>query len=68
MEKDFIIVYESEQVHLAEIARTILEDNELECIVLNKRDSSYPTFGTIEVYVHETKAEEAKLLLAGLDE
>lgn len=45
----------------------LLEAN-VEVILLNKKDSSYGTFGQIELYVPALQAEKAKLILKKLDE
>jgi len=61
MEKDWKQVFLSGELYQAEIAREVLENNGINSVVLNQKDSVYKTFGNIEVYVHqndETKAIE----------
>lgn len=43
----------------AEMLRIFLAENEIEVQLLNKKDSSYPVFGTVEVYCHVSQAYEA---------
>ena len=42
-------VYESKQLYMAEIIKAILEENAIECVVMNRQDSAYG-FGEVEVY------------------
>ncbi len=65
MEKDFVIVFTTAQDHQAEIAREILEDNDIKSVVLNQKDSMYK-FGDIEVYVHKDNLEKAEEILKKL--
>jgi hypothetical protein len=48
--KNWQVVYKSENAHRAEIVRAILEDEELNPVLINKKDSNYH-FGLFEVYV-----------------
>lgn len=43
-------VYSTPTLHRAEIVRAILEENQLNPILVNKKDSTY-LFGNYEVYV-----------------
>jgi len=45
-----------------------LLDANVEVILLNKKDSSYGTFGQIELYVPVLQVEKAKLILEKLNE
>ncbi len=65
MEKDWVHVYSTNKDHLAQIAINVLDDNEIESILINKKDSSY-LFGEIEVYVKHNNAVKAKYLLKDL--
>ncbi len=66
MEKDWVIAYESKQEYLADIARTILSDNDIESVIINKKDSIYNSFGDIEVYVNRDNLLRAKQILQKL--
>jgi len=56
--KDWIKVYSSTFSHLAEIAKGILEANDIKSVILNKKDSAY-TFGEVELYALAEQADEA---------
>jgi len=62
MLENWIVVYSSDQLYDAEIIKSILTDNDIECVLMNKKDSTYG-FGEIEVCVTTTKAFEAKQLI-----
>ena len=66
MEKDWVIAYETKQEYLAEIARTVLFDNDIESVIINKKDSIYNTIGDIEIYVNRDNLIKAKQILQKL--
>jgi len=66
MEKDWVCVYQTEQGFQAEIARDILENEEIDCVILNEHDSVIPSIGEIEVWVHEDFEVTATELLKDL--
>ena len=66
MEKDWVNVYTTDKEHLAQIAKMVLADHNIECVILNQRDSSYGSFGDIEVWVHTNYSVEAENLLKEL--
>lgn len=66
MEKDWVIAYTSDQQYLVEIARQVLEDNGIEAVIMNKRDTSYQTFGYIELYVRGGDLIRAKNLIKSI--
>lgn len=53
MEKDFIKVYTSADPYQADLAHDILDENNIQCVVLDQHDSMIPSIGEIEIYVHE---------------
>ncbi|MBE9509593.1 MAG: DUF2007 domain-containing protein [Bacteroidetes bacterium] len=63
MEKDWVIAYETRQEYLAEIARTVLFDNDIKSVIINKKDSIYNTLGDIEIYVNRDNLIRAKQIL-----
>ncbi len=67
MEKDWVCIYSTDKVHLAEIARGILEENEIETVVVNKKDSTY-LFGYVEVYVNRDDALSGKHILRNIED
>ena len=59
MEKDWKQVFLAGELYQAEIARELLENNGINAVVINKKDSSYLAFGNLEVYVNENDEEKA---------
>lgn len=66
MEKDWVCVFRTEQGFQAEIAKEILENEEINCVVLNERDSAFPSFGDLGVWVHQELEAKATDLLKDL--
>jgi hypothetical protein len=66
MEKDWVRAYETQQEYLAEIARSVLSDNDIESVIINKKDSIYNTLGDIEIYVNRDNLIRAKQILQKL--
>lgn len=66
MEKGWKQVFLSADLYRAEIAKELLENNELEAVILNQKDSAIRSVGNIEVYVHEKNAEKAAEILKKL--
>ncbi len=67
MEKDWVIAKSFGKAYIADIAVEVLADNGIRAVVMNKKDSSYQTFGDIEVYVEATDLIKAKYILKELD-
>ena len=66
MEQDWVCVYHTEHSFQAEIAREILENDEINCVVLNEHDSTFPSIGDLEIWVHQDFAVKATELLKDL--
>lgn len=63
MEKDWVCVLRTGQNFQAEMAREILENEEISCVVLNEHDSAFPSVGELEVWVHQDyQAKSVELL------
>lgn len=61
MEKDWVCVLRTRENFQAEIAKEILENEEINCVIINQGDSSFPSVVDAEVWVHndfEAKADE----------
>ena len=56
-------IFSTENPNTAEITKQMLEENGINVVLLNKQDSSYLMFGTIDIYVNEKQVEKAKNLL-----
>lgn len=66
MEKDWVKVKSFAKLYIAEIAKEVLKDNEIESVILNKQDTSY-LIGDIEIYVAKSNAAKAIELLEQLN-
>lgn len=66
MEKDWVCVFQTEQGFQAEIAREILENEEINCVVINEHDSNFPSVGEFEIWVHQDEQKKATELLKEL--
>ena len=51
----------------AEITKQMLEENNINVVLLNKQDSSYNMFGTIELFVTENQKEDATAILKEIE-
>jgi hypothetical protein len=60
MEKDWVVIYTTDKPYQAEIAKKVLEGGGIESVVIDKKDSSYTTFGEAELYVNQK--DEAKAI------
>ncbi len=63
MEKDWTLVYTVDQSYKAQLVQEILEENEITGVVINKKDTSYTTFGEFEVYVKAPDSVKAREIL-----
>jgi len=65
MEKNWVKIYESNNETRIEMARQILEDNNIDSVIINKKDRSYG-FGEFELYCMRDYVIRAKLLIKEL--
>lgn len=63
MEKNWVKIYSTTQSYYAEILKHMLLSNGIECVVIDKTDSSYLVFGEAELYAPKEKAENAIMLI-----
>jgi len=66
MEKNWICVFHTGQNFQAEMAREILENEEIDCVLLNEHDSTFPSIGELEIWVHQDFELKATELLKDL--
>jgi DNA-binding LacI/PurR family transcriptional regulator len=66
MEKDWKLVYFTGDNYRSVIAKELLEENDIHAVVINRKDSSYTTFGDLEVYVSNDDEEQANKILEHL--
>jgi hypothetical protein len=67
MEKGWVQIYSTNKMFQAEIFKQVLADHDIEAVIINKMDSSYKSFGEIEVYVKHDHAIKAKMLAEEFD-
>ncbi len=48
---DWQKVFATDQIHRAEIVKSVLTDHQMNPVLINKKDSSYHNFGEIEIHV-----------------
>jgi hypothetical protein len=63
MSDNWVEVYSTSQLYEAELIKSIMEDNEIECVIMNKQDSVYQ-FGDIEICVPTESILKAKQLIS----
>ena len=66
MSKGWIIIHKCNNANTAEIIKSVLEDNEITSILINKMDSMHLHLmnGDIEVHVQETDVLKAKNIIS----
>ncbi len=62
MEKDWVLIFETNKDFEAEMVKGMLEENNISVFVINKKDSAY-LFGNIELYVLPENIIEAKTFI-----
>ena len=67
MKEGWVIAYSTNQMYLAELFKTVLHNNEIESVIINKMDSAYHSFGDIEVNVRQDQILKAKMLAKEFD-
>ena len=63
MEKDWVNIYSSSDVIKAEMVKNLLKENNIQAVIINKKDSSYVTIGEAEVYVQREDVLKATHLV-----
>jgi hypothetical protein len=53
MEKNWIKIFTSANYYQSEMVKQALAGNHIDSVIINKQDSTYHTFGEIEVYIHQ---------------
>lgn len=55
-------VYETDQLYLADMIKSVLRESDIDAVVLNQKDSSY-LFGRIHVMVDRDDREKAEEII-----
>ncbi len=61
----WISVYETDQLYRAELTKDILNNEEVDAVILNRKDSSYH-FGSIQVMVPPEDREKAAKIVKSI--
>ena len=63
MEKGWIKIFSTQDTKTAILLSSILNEEGINAVSMNKKDSSYQTFGNIEIYVKDTDVKEARKII-----
>jgi hypothetical protein len=66
LKKSWVKIYQTTELHKVELIKAMLEENEIPNVVLNKQDSSYLSFGEIELFVQQEDAISALHLIENI--
>jgi hypothetical protein len=66
LKKGWIKIYQTTELHKVELIKAMLEENEIPNVVFNKKDSSYLSFGEIELFVQQEDAIKALHLIENI--
>ncbi|TVQ88351.1 MAG: hypothetical protein EA393_09025 [Bacteroidetes bacterium] len=62
MNENWQSIYSTQYEYKAEIIKAVLEENDIKCFLLSKKDSAY-LFGEIELYVSPDNVLRAKKII-----
>lgn len=60
--ENWVPIYSTSKLYEAEMIKSLMADNDIECVIMNKQDSIY-MFGDVELYVPTNEAFSAKQLI-----
>lgn len=64
---NWISVFVTDQICQAELIKGILNENDIDTVLLNQKDSSYPMLGTIQIMVNQNDKEKAEQIIKSID-
>lgn len=67
-ENDWTLIYSTNLDYQAEIVKELIEENNIDVFVINKKDSFYKTIGEIELYVLKENEEIAKSVIKNFEQ
>lgn len=62
MEENWLKIYSSAFEHKIELVQAVLEDEGINSVIINKKDSAY-LFGELELYVHADNVMKSKQII-----
>ena len=66
MEDNWSVVYTYNVLFQVEMIKSVLLDNDIESVIINRVDSNY-LFGDIDLYVNNENFEKAKKIIASVE-
>lgn len=66
MEKGWKKIYFAGDEFRVLLARDMLAENGINAVIMNQKDSSYQSFGDVELYIEEQDEQEAERILEQL--
>jgi hypothetical protein len=63
MDEQWEVVFSSSKLYQAEIMKSVLEDENISSVIVNKQDSAYIVIGEIELYVKKEDILKAKQII-----
>ena len=67
MDINWINVYSSFNLQKVELLKHILQENDIDAVVMNRQDSTYPVIGEIALYVNRDNVIPAKKIIENTD-
>ena len=64
----WVMIFNCAARYQAEILKSLLEDENINSVIINKQDSSYLSFGEIELYVKNDDVLRAKQIITRIPE
>ncbi len=62
-DNNWVEVFSSKKMHMVEMLKQLLESSGIETQILNQKDSTYLTFGDINLYVLEQDVKKCEPLV-----
>ena len=60
---DWILVFKSEEIFKAELLKNELDNQEINSVLVNRKDTMYPLFGQANLYVETRNADIARIII-----
>ncbi len=66
MEKNWVSIFSTNQTYLIQLAKAVLEEENIETVEINKQNSAYTILGEIELFVNIQDVVKARHLIQEL--
>lgn len=64
---NWVAVFVTDQICQAELIKGILNENDMDAVLLNQKDSSYPMLGIVQIMVNQNDKEKAEQIIKSID-